>query len=230
MRKFLSISLAFCLLLMLAVPALAEGDAPTDEEPVLVTEAPASETEETAAEDAAAAEIVFTDVAESAWYYNYVTDLAGTGIINGFGDGTYRPDDTLTWAQSMKLLLCSHGDLAYVIGSDVEGLGMAIAGADDAYAVGADWEDVTMGKAVELGLCDEAQSGAAEITRLDFCKVAAQLFVLTGTAEAFPDCDDPDVLALVDAGVINGFEDGTFRPDAILTRAQIAKIIWLLIK
>ena len=155
-------------------------------------------------------EIRFTDVAEGDWYYDYVTALAKTGVINGMGDGTFLPQGTLTWAQALKLLLCAHEDLADV--------------------TGADWAIKTMAKASELGLCGAEQDPAAAISRLDFCKAAAKLFAVTGTAEAFPDCDDADVLALTGFGVINGFEDGTFRPESTLTRAQISKIIWLLAK
>ena len=161
--------------------------------------------------DAAAAEQpAFSDVPDGVWYHDYVTALAGAGVIDGMGDGTFQPAGTLTWAQAMKLLLCAHKDLA-----DVTGTG---------------WDETAMAKAAELSLCGAAQDGAAEISRLDFCKAAAKLFAVSGTADAFPDCDDADVLALASAGVINGFEDGTFRPAETLTRAQISKIIFLLMK
>ena len=218
--------LALLLSLMMLCSVLSFTALAEDDEPLLI----ATGDGETAGEDESAVEIAFSDVAETAWYYDYVTSLAKAGIINGFGDGTFRPEENLTWAQGLKLLLCAHEDLAYVVGNDASVMEVSITDADRAYAVGDDWEDVTMGKAIELGLCDEAQDGAAEISRLDFCKLAAKLFEVTGTAEAFPDCDDPDVLALVDIGVINGFPDGTFRPDETLTRAQISKILWLLIK
>ena len=32
------------------------------------------------------------------------------------------------------------------------------------------------------------------------------------------------------AGIINGYPDGTFRPDNTITRAEIAKIIYMLVK
>lgn len=85
-------------------------------------------------------------------------------------------------------------------------------------------------KAAQLGLCGSEQDGTEEITRLDFC--AAKLFGLTsgGTANAFTACDDPAVLALADTGVINGYPDGTFGPEKNLTRAEISKIICLLMK
>jgi hypothetical protein len=35
------------------------------------------------------------------------------------------------------------------------------------------------------------------------------------------------VMALADAGAVSGYTDGTFRPDALTTRAQLAKIVVL---
>ena len=66
------------------------------------------------------------------------------------------------------------------------------------------------------------------ITRLDFCKVAAKAAGLTAqpAANPFTDCNDTSVLALVNAGVINGMTETTFAPNETLTRAQIAKIIF----
>ena len=45
----------------------------------------------------------------------------------------------------------------------------------------------------------------------------------------FTDIDpESEIYRLVDAGIINGFGDGTFRPEGSLTRAQAAKIINLI--
>lgn len=150
----------------------------------------------------------FSDVSRSDWYYSYVTALSGAGVINGMGDGSFAPNNTLTWAQAMKLLLVAHGNLSDVTGSS--------------------WAQTTMSKAAELGLCDSAQDGSAEISRLAFCQAAAKLFSVSGTGTAFSDCDDASVQALVSAGVINGYPDGTFGPDKTLTRAEISKVIYLL--
>ena len=152
----------------------------------------------------------FTDVMLGDWFFDYVTALAGKGVVDGMGDGTFQPSGTLTWAQALKLLLVAHGDLKDVTGDS--------------------WASVTLAKAAELGLCPAAQDGSASISRLEFCKAAAKLFGLTGTGTAFPDCDDADVLALSGAGVIGGYPDGTFKPANTLTRAEISKIISLLTK
>ena len=154
----------------------------------------------------------FTDIKTTNWAFNYVINLYEDGIINGTSATTYTPDAKLTWAQALKLLLVSSGDLK----------------AED--AVGADWAKNTMAKAAELALVDADADGNEAITRLAFCQVAAKLNKMaeSKTDSKFIDCADGYVMALVDAKVIDGMTENTFEPDGLLTRAQIAKIIYLL--
>lgn len=154
----------------------------------------------------------FKDVKVSSWFGKYVIDLYNDGIINGTSATTYAPNDTLTWAAALKLLLVSHGDLKA------------------ADATGADWSKNTIAKAAELGLVAADLDGAKAISRLEFCQVAAKLNKLaeSKTESKFTDCADGYVMALVDEKVISGMTETTFEPDASLTRAQIAKIIYQL--
>ena len=154
----------------------------------------------------------FKDVKVSSWFGKYVIDLYNDGIINGTSATTYAPNDTLTWAAALKLLLVSNGDLKA------------------ADATGADWSKNAIAKAAELGLVAADLDGAKAISRLEFCQVAAKLNKLaeSKTESKFTDCTDGYVMALVDAKVINGMTETTFEPSATLTRAQIAKIIYQL--
>ena len=154
----------------------------------------------------------FKDVKVSSWFGKYVIDLYNDGVINGTSATTYAPNDTLTWAAALKLLLVSNGDLKA------------------ADATGADWSKNTIAKAAELGLVAADLDGAKDISRLEFCQVAAKLNKLaeSKTESKFTDCTDGYVMALVDAKVINGMTETTFEPAASLTRAQIAKIIYQL--
>ncbi len=154
----------------------------------------------------------FKDVKVSSWFGKYVIDLYNDGIINGTSATTYAPNDTLTWAAALKLLLVSHGDLKA------------------ADATGADWSKNTIAKAAELGLVAANLDGAKAISRLEFCQVAAKLNKLaeSKTESKFTDCTDGYVMALVDAKVISGMTETTFEPAASLTRAQIAKILYQL--
>lgn len=154
----------------------------------------------------------FKDVKVSSWFGQYVIDLYNDGIINGTSATTYAPNDTLTWAAALKLLLVSNGDLKA------------------ADATGADWSKNAIAKAAELGLVAADLDGAKAISRLEFCQVAAKLNKLaeSKTESKFTDCADGYVMALVDAKVISGMTETTFEPAASLTRAQIAKILYQL--
>ena len=152
----------------------------------------------------------FTDIKTSNWAFNYVINLYEDGIINGMSATTFAPAGTLTWAQALKLLLVSNGDLENVTGTG--------------------WDTTTIAKAAELGLVAADLDGAKSITRLEFCKVAAQLNKMaeSKTDTKFIDCADGYVMALVDAGVINGMTENTFEPDGLLQRDQVAKILYCL--
>lgn len=154
----------------------------------------------------------FKDVKVSSWFGKYVIDLYNDGIINGTSATTYAPNDTLTWAAALKLLLVSHGDLKA------------------ADATGTDWSKNAIAKAAELGLVAADLDGTKAISRLEFCQVAAKLNKLaeSKTESKFTDCTDGYVMALVDAKVISGMTETTFEPAASLTRAQIAKILYQL--
>ena len=154
----------------------------------------------------------FKDVKTTSWYFNYMIHLYEDGVISGTSATTYDPNGTLTWAQALKLLLVSSGDLK----------------AED--ATGADWSKNTIAKAAELALVDADFDGSKAISRLEFCQIAAKLNKLTESKNdsIFTDCKDGYVMALVDAKVIDGMTENTFEPDASLTRAQIAKIIYQL--
>lgn len=55
----------------------------------------------------------FTDVDKNHWAYNYIKKGVLDNIISGFGDGTFRPDENVTWEQAVKMLMCLTGYNTY---------------------------------------------------------------------------------------------------------------------
>ncbi len=52
----------------------------------------------------------FTDVPASHWASGYVQTAADTnGIIAGYGDGTFGPEDKVTYEQAVKMIVCALG-------------------------------------------------------------------------------------------------------------------------
>ncbi len=51
----------------------------------------------------------FTDVCPGDWYYPYVMDLTNIGAVSGYADGTFRPGNTLTRGQAVKVIVLAMG-------------------------------------------------------------------------------------------------------------------------
>ncbi len=64
----------------------------------------------------------FSDVAEDSWYYETVTALASMGLIGGYEDGTFRPDQAITRAEfaAMATRFAKPSDAKKVTFTDVD--------------------------------------------------------------------------------------------------------------
>ena len=161
----------------------------------------------------AEAKLPFTDVKEGDWYYEFVKELYEKKIVSGMTETTFVPNGKLTYGQALKLIVC--------------GLGKG-----EQAANGSHWASGYLKFAKDQKWLDKDVDLNGAISRLQFCRIAAKAKNLTAqpASNPFKDCADKDVLALVNAGIINGMSADTFAPDNTLTRAQISKIISGLIK
>lgn len=51
----------------------------------------------------------FKDVKDSEWYYDYVCAAADMKIINGYSDGTFRPNEKVTYAEAATMIIRALG-------------------------------------------------------------------------------------------------------------------------
>lgn len=98
------------------------------------------------------------------------------------------------------------------------------------------WAQEHMQNAYAYGLIPEpmlTQDLSRVITRQEFSAVAVRLYEAFTWQEVpayegaspFSDTDDPDVLRAYALGIVNGMGDGTFAPDATLTREQASAML-----
>ncbi|MFC5452338.1 S-layer homology domain-containing protein [Paenibacillus aestuarii] len=104
------------------------------------------------------------------------------------------------------------------------------------------WSKDTINLFVKLGFVAGYEDGSfhpdANMTRAEFAALISKAFNFsaqsTSTAFVFSDVDNrfwanEAIIALVSHGIINGYEDGTFKPDKTITRAEIIAIICRLV-
>ena len=51
----------------------------------------------------------FSDVKPADWFFSYVDDLTKSGVVNGYPDGTFRPDEQVKVNEALKLILLAAG-------------------------------------------------------------------------------------------------------------------------
>ncbi|MBQ5886025.1 MAG: S-layer homology domain-containing protein, partial [Clostridia bacterium] len=51
----------------------------------------------------------FTDVSADAWYNNAISTLANAGVLSGYEDNTFRPDQPITRAELVKIAMSFYG-------------------------------------------------------------------------------------------------------------------------
>ena len=160
---------------------------------------------------ACAYDVSFSDVPEDSWFYTDVMTLAESGVIGGYPDGTYRPTKKVTTGESLKMILLA-------------------AGYPEPERVDSHWARGYLNFAIDQGFLVRYQDISdldVNMTRGMLAKLAANALGLSdpGTYGTFTDTDSVYVEALYAAGIVGGYPDGTYRPDASVSRAEIAAIV-----
>ena len=156
-------------------------------------------------------DISFSDVPESSWFYEDVMTLSESGVVSGYPDGTYRPTKKVTTGEALKMILLA-------------------AGYPEPEPAASHWARGYLNFAIEQGFLtryEDISDLDVNMTRGLVAKLAANALGLSapGTYGTFTDTDSPYVEALCAAGIVGGYPDGTYRPGASISRAEIAAIV-----
>ncbi len=166
---------------------------------------------------------LFNDIDDetSAWAGEAIDFLSDKEIINGYPDGSFRPDGNVTRAEFAKMLCLSFdGEKDAKAFNDIEG----------------HWAEKYIDSAAAYMYCsEESFSPDTDATRADIAyavSLALELVVEDEkTGDRFTDFSlvkdqmESAVLAAVENGIIVGYEDSALRPENPVTRAEAAVII-----
>ena len=64
----------------------------------------------TAVDESSTAGLLFSDSDEEDWFFGYVSTGVSLGIIQGYDDGTFKPEQTVNRAEAVKMLLVATGN------------------------------------------------------------------------------------------------------------------------
>ena len=163
----------------------------------------------------------FTDVKKSDWHYSVVDELSNKGIINGYEDGTFKPQRPVSYAEFLTLLNNAIGTKQ----------------APD-YKNPTQWYKPTFDYLKQKGVIQTIQNPNAEISRNEMAKYLS--IALQKLKNQTPNTTAPTTIKdfasipaeykdyvanTVNAGLIKGDEHQNFNGSQSLTRAETAVII-----
>ena len=177
----------------------------------------------------------FSDVPEEHWAYEYISELTSRGIINGYDDGSFRPDANVTRAEFVTILCRAAGADATVSTSDTD-IAFSDVTPGDWYYEYAIW---AAGTGITNGTSETEFSPNENILRQDICvmldrystNIAASPLAPAESAGAFADDGEisdyakDSVYKLKSAGIVSGTGDNRFKPQTGATRAETAKMV-----
>lgn len=169
----------------------------------------------------------WSDVSGTDWYYHCAVGLFGKGIIQGYPDGTFRPNAPVARAEFSKMLALA---LGYHPAID-QSLPFADVPATSWYApyVGPAYRN-----GITKGMSPTTFDPDGTLTREQALVMVARLLPASVTPKPlsqFTDSAQIDAWALPQAerglakGLVQGYPDGTFRPKGEVTRAEAVEII-----
>ena len=174
--------------------------------------------------------VIFADVDKSHWAYRMITELYKEGVIAGDGNGNFLPDKNVTRAEFAKLIAGAfYEEGSYDAGfSDVK--------ENDWYYP---YVNTLCNKGIVTGVADNIFSPASYITRQDMAVIIKRVadnktVEFIEKENKFSDEENISEYAreavskLASTGIIGGMGDGTFKPQEPMTRAQAAKVIFML--
>ncbi|WP_260405617.1 S-layer homology domain-containing protein [Paenibacillus sp. 598K] len=171
--------------------------------------------------------VVFTDL-DGHWAKQEIERAAGLGFVNGYPDGTFRPQNAVTRAEFIAMIARA---------MELPPSGVAATDFADQEAI-PDWAKPSIAEAQAAGVITGYEDGTFRphslINRTEMVAMVVRALDLTldeGAQPSFADTDSigawaqPYVAAAAEAGLVNGRGNNQFVPAANTTRAEAVVLI-----
>ncbi len=152
----------------------------------------------------------FDDVKSKDWFYNDVNELSEKGIINGYLDETFKPNNNVTNIEALKMIMQT---------------------ADLYKTSGENWKEDYIEKGLELNIIDKNFVADESITRVEMAELLVKALdeePVLNLSNYFVDTGNKYVEKLYQKGFISGvLKNGKyyFYPNNNITRAEISAIL-----
>jgi hypothetical protein len=183
------------------------------------------------------------------WARTDISNFVHKGIVTGYGDGRFGPDDPVTGEALVKMMMLAlteeqpHGNRQWArlfrwkVLDEAIALEMGLQEYDFAQAVGDDWTTSYVAAADDLGILNswDAADLKKPFARKDVALMIANVMSLVDNKKPAPK-SYTDTSALSEKvqnaiskassfAIFGGYSDGSFQPNKVVSRAESVKIL-----
>ena len=178
-------------------------------------------------------EVKFTDVQKNYWAFEYIGEMQKRGIINGYPDGRYYPENYVERCEFAKIMVGAAGlrtDLTsgeYFKDVKKDDWFYAYVETAKEYLTGYKINGYDYYKPNDYALREDIAVALVKLKGYD-TKSADQAMLKTmfSDYESISEAARPYVATAVERGLVSGYEDRTFRGQDSINRAEAAAMLW----
>lgn len=174
----------------------------------------------------------FSDVPKTHWAFSYIAEMANRGVINGYPDGTFLPDNQVQRAEFAKIMVSAAG--LRVVNNNISSF-------NDVYT--SDWycpyvecaKDYLTGYSTNSGMIYKPETPAlrediavalVKLKGYDISLADVSILNMFTDNYSISESAKKYVAVAVERGIISGYEDKTFRGQSTISRAEAATLLW----
>ena len=169
----------------------------------------------------------FWDVSKDHWAFEYIADLADRGVIDGYDDGSFKPERTVSRAEWAKIMVDAAGvtvndDSIYFSDMSNHWANKYVNAAMNyltGYADGSYRPDQT-------AVREDVTVAMVKLKGYDMSEVDYSVLHNFTDNDSISSYAKAYVAMAISKDLINGFDDNTFRGQDTLTRAEAATLLY----
>lgn len=175
----------------------------------------------------------FSDVPTSHWAFEYISELVNDNVLSGYPDGQFRPHNNVTRAEFAKIMISASGiQVKSTTSTSFEDVAVTdwycpyIESAKE-FLTGFQYGGSAMYLPTKAAIREDIAVALVKLKGYDVSVAdLGMIQTMFSDYDSISESAKRYVAVAVERGLVSGYDDGTFRGQKSITRAEAATLIW----
>lgn len=175
----------------------------------------------------------FADVPTNHWAFEYIEELVDRNVLNGYPDGNFYPNQTVSREAFAKILTLAAGETVttatttYFADVPTTLWSAPYINVAQSYMTAYNVNGTLYFKPTESAVREDMAVAIVKMKGYDTSLADLEIIqTMFSDYNQISESAKPYIAIAVEKGVISGFTDGTFKPQATITRAESSAMLW----